>query len=1838
MSKPLDAMTLSELERLARSNRSNSEVLERVLEELSGRYSYDARQLRERVIGWLESPPRRHSPQAGTEEHSESLHSEATHAPPDVERNEFGIADERDFQLIQVLERMRERLLDLSNRNPLLSYRHPNTRSLRVVAEVPTQVFSRLLGNTAMTFVPLSIPDQTDLSFLQIDLPAPVEGETKWKKKRARQEAERVAMARRLGIDPSYDLPPIANSEEENHNDRRLQTLLRPHELEKLLHTLHRDSVTAVQESGANLLHLMFGFVEWRDVSTGDNDQPVRFAPLVLLPVALSRADLDPNTHTYKYSVEATGEDWSTNITLQMKCRKEFGFELPMIGDEDESIEEYFQRVEESLENMQGWRVRRFLTLGLVSFGKILMWRDLDPTNWPKQKPLLGNCLLRGVLGEADKDDDRGPGDPIVSEYPIDDLSPDEGVHLPLITDADSSQHSVLVDVRRGTNLVVQGPPGTGKSQTITNLIGDALSRGKKVLFVAEKKAALDVVVKRLNEAGLARFCLSLHSHTSQKREFLDDLISRLNLRGNTQPVREIRTAQELADELRAELAAHADALHQRFGAIELTPFQIFWRARRLADQLGSSVIQLLKQVRIEDSTAAAPADVQRARAALERFAAAFDRVQQEAGDLSSHPWTGVGNEALTFQEVEALVEAAAEWQIALEGVLTASRDLVSHTGVPTSDSLLRLALFAEQVTAVPMPSPQVPPHLPLAIVESADVPIVREAISKVARARTAWQEVDGKWGAPGAITPEEGDRLRDVLKRAEREFGSALTPVAASALATRCLDALHKIERLNRWTDLLEETIGISLPRTPQVVGRYAAAIDSFSRVDDLALDLRSAETREPQATSRVELLAHRASKLRSEAERLDQTFDRALRPDAAQLKEHVTALSTAPAFLPRLWSGSYRRAVASYRAMTGGARVKREEMTAGMRGLLAHTLAVSAFEEDESLRSLFGRHARGLDTPVAAALELLSWWESIADAHRGIGSAGPVLEHALWTAPSQTWRDAVSITRSDAEITDIATGFESLMEDVRQRFVSATGSWSQRSLDGLVEQLSDSRDLLTEVVGVGESAGAPSIHVEALQNRLAMLRAAWSAEDELTRFAELFRSIGISFQGPGTDTTAVAAAIEYLAALYGASLPAELCRWLVEPDPAERARVLKDAVAELRRALGREEAARKTFLVRGRVAAHEWLASEGSGSASLEEAALNTLARRLDQAMEAPETLHSWAAYQRARTESDRLTQKAVVRNVESGRLPSAHAADFYEAALFRSLADAVFRLIPNLNLKTGDGLTVTRRRFAEQDERWINFVRRELTHTLNQAPAHPGVGFGPVAQLTDEALIKHEAGKTRRHIPIRQMLRRAGTAILEMKPCFLMGPQAVAQYLAPGMFEFDIVVMDEASQMRPEDALGAIARGKQLVVVGDPKQLGPTRFFDRISDDDDDLEDVAEVLRLESGAAEREDPLPQGPTVLERSESILMAAAARYPTRLLRWHYRSKHPKLIAFSNREFYNENLIIFPAPGGTDVHDGVFFRPIAGGLYEARARRNVPEAKAVVNAICGHAREYPRRSLLVATLNSSQAELIDELLQETEKDDPILSEFRRRFAGGLEPLVVKNLENVQGDERDAIFVSVTFGRNSDGRLYQYFGPITQRGGERRLNVLFTRAKYRLDIFCSFDPSDLRVEAESSPGLQIFHGYLRYAQDAETAYGRPTGRSPDSDFEVAVADALAARGFEVRCQVGVAGYFIDLGIVHPDQPGRFILGVECDGASYHSSRSARDRDRLREMVLRNEFHWNLHRVWSTDWFRDPRGEMDRIIRAIETKLGEERQPPRESVGDVPPAPENTPTPA
>jgi len=400
------------------------------------------------------------------------------------------------------------------------------------------------------------------------------------------------------------------------------------------------------------------------------------------------------------------------------------------------------------------------------------------------------------------------------------------------------------------------------------------------------------------------------------------------------------------------------------------------------------------------------------------------------------------------------------------------------------------------------------------------------------------------------------------------------------------------------------------------------------------------------------------------------------------------------------------------------------------------------------------------------------------------------------------------------------------------------------------------------------------------------------------------------------------------------------------------------------------------------------------------------------------------------------------------------------------------------------------------------------------------------------------------------------------------------SVAQYLEPGNLVFDLVIMDEASQIRPEEALGGIARGKKAVIVGDQMQLPPTPFFQKLSagsaTDDDEFEEET------------------------KQDSILEAAAGRFhPSRRLKWHYRSEHGSLIKFSNTEFYDDQLTVFPSPYYDHPEYGVSLVQ-TNGIYESSA--NETEGRAVVEAAIDFMKKCSKQSLGIVAINAKQAEFIREELDRAVALNAEAAAYVQNWDPTLESIFVKNLENVQGDERDVIFISTVYGKDRNGNFYQRFGPINGIYGHRRLNVLFTRAKKRVTVFTSMSPEEIQDEGKHW-GVRVLKGYLQFARDGIAVSPKVGVGECESEFEQRVLEVLRVQGYEGVPQVGVCGYRIDIAVRHPAKPGVFLCGVECDGATYHSARSVRERDRLRQEIL-EKYGWKLYRIWSTDWFRNP----------------------------------------
>jgi very-short-patch-repair endonuclease len=1342
------------------------------------------------------------------------------------------------------LGKAKQELLDLTLRNRLLNTpRKSKARNIEIVGERAEDVF-RLL-----------VKERKSMSFLP-----------------------------RPGSEPSTpgdDEPdsaalfqPDETDEEatERYTDDRLQTALTSEGLQKRLLGLFYDAKTHEEEQGVNILYLAVGFLKWFEA---DCSEQARFAPLLLLPVELSRKSANA-----KFRIRWREEDIATNLSLQAKLFSDFGIRLPdVIESDDFSPAAYFEQVASSIEGKDRWEVvADDMVLWFFSFTKFLMYRDLDPANWPEDSRIDQHPLISGLLGNGFR-----PLPPFCSNTERLDnvLDPLDLTH---VVDADSSQTVAIEEVRRGQNLVIQGPPGTGKSQTIANLIATAVRAGKKVLFVAEKMAALDVVKRRLDNIGLGDICLELHSHKANKRLVLQELERTLAL-GQPKQENVEQQAANLA-RLRDRLNLHVDNLHGAIESSAVTPYMAIGELCRLQAK-GIRP----PDFRLSDSLTWSPTDLTEKKSLLLEVA----RHIAEIGTPAEHPWRGVMLESCLPTNLARLQQRLPDFVERLHRLISAMDDLAAMLRQQPGNSAADCASLARLGRALAM-APD---------------------MDRVAMGHASWEN------NRAAIT--------ELLKA-----GLALT------------EAYGKLE--------------------PSIA-------PSGWQVD--------------MSEARRSIAAHGRSWF-------------------------------------RIFNRRYRQSIAA------------------LRGILKVDLTKKLDERLQILDTLAVWQQARQQIEVQPGAELGT--QAFGHSWRGAQSDWPGLQ-------------AIEKWETQCRADGIASGFRQALATLKSRKQAAE---------------------LVQAIGAD------------LKKLLSDLR-------------ELFQELALD-------------------------LPLAL------------------------------------------------------GCSDVNHLPLRDASERLCQWQANLESLTSWIAFRSRWAGLNAEGMGQLPAGLFSGAIDPASAEDRFLMAYYESLIAAAFDRRPGLAVFDGKSHTRLREDFQSNDELRIELARLEV------ALAHYQSIPTGAADLGELGIIKHEINKRKNHKPIRRLIKEAGRAIQAIKPVFMMSPMSIAQFLEPESTQFDLLLIDEASQVRPEDALGAVARAGQMVVVGDDKQLPPTQFFNGLNDappsddetDDYDASDLDSVLAL--------------------------CKSQQVPERMLRWHYRSRHQSLIAVSNHEFYDDQLFVVPSPL-RGASQGLVFHHIREGLFDrGRSATNRVEARAVAEAVMQHARQQPHVSLGVGAFSVSQRDaILDELelLRRNSKDTEAYF-----LNGGAEPFFVKNLENIQGDEREVIFISVGYARDKSGFLAMNFGPLSNKGGERRLNVLISRARTRCEVFSSITADDIDLARATAVGAKAFKAFLRYAETGYLDVAASTNKSCDSEFERQVAQALVAQGHQVELQVGVAGFFVDLAVIDPEKPGRYVLGIECDGAQYHSSRSARDRDRLRQQVLEDR-GWIIHRIWSTDWFNRPQEQLAKTVAAIET---------------------------
>jgi hypothetical protein len=1663
------------------------------------------------------------------------------------------------------VENLRPKLLDLSRRNPLLATRlSPRSNAhVRVVDELPDILFYKLNNGQDMRLVPLPDIDddpkdeetkkfrdalsaarlideayQSELEAVERDaddyldrtreiersLKDRVRAELGMSPRPQLADINLMQHARNNDITPSYELPsPEGDDVKEQHADDDIQTLLLPKDLERKLNNVTTKCRTWIQETGINVLHVAYGFLEWSE----PNQTETSYAPLVLCSAQIEKKRTREGV---EFHLKGAGDEAEINTVLAEKMRLDFGIELPEFNGT--SVEEYLAEIAEIAPKQIVWKVRRQVAIGVFPSARMAMYHDIDPNHpaFPDSE------IVRSLLGGTNSD----TASPFADEYNVDEPEIERSVPY-VVMDADSSQFSALVDIANGKNLAVEGPPGTGKSQTIVNAIAAALASGKKVLFVAEKLAALNVVRARLEAVGLGEFLLPLQAERSTREQVIESVRNRIEMR-RPGAVRDYAEQLSQYRQTRQQLADYIDLITLPFGSSGLTIHNILSSSIATASCLDSVPTEVIAQSEVSETLLHKPG--------IGRLKALGEGVEKSARlAVEAKPcWSASGlihadrftveeacdlaaRTARTFRELAEAKDELPQYQISrqasdqlLSALLVALRGLES---LSEKDSRLHFDLLKDGAANAVLSF--VSSHVSYVNAEAELQPIFAAALddktlSDLQNCETLCQGLHLETLDWQELQNDLSER-RETLKRSQ-EIASILAPL----IAIEPDAAQWNLEYISK-------------------------AHKAIGRAGREALLCRNTATNDPAALPVLKKLIAEGRVLQGVRDQLAKLVSLSIDASVETLSQTISALRAGGIFA--IFSSRFRSAKTVALSLLLMDRYEKRDALARLEALLAYRTRERAFQQNAQAIAAFGMHFHGVDTDFVPFESLVEYLEFVQ------------------TLSGFTLKGLRNFLR-DADCDELYT-----VPEIPSGAPVATLATLQTDLAAAEQEIDVRASVLTKLrphLGLFREPGSiGSRDFADLASRLGVLLSQRGSLDADQNAAAVLRS---RFLGHRTETTNLKAA----------------CEWALAVAP------IAEAVAAVIRGGLPKEATMQIERVRGLQAQTEKMLADLSEIARISSAVFTqgrddvATADALEAAAHDQEGLFAHAGLATAIEELKGTgTGRLVAHRLASG-VPDGLAGQI-EALAIRKLAQAVFSEHgKKLSRYPGSKLDDLRAALARQDKEIIKLMQKELRLKLHVSARPPqGNGVGRKSSWTQMALIENEINKQQRFISVRDLTQRAGNALLELKPCWMMSPLAVAQYVPKEAFAFDLCIIDEASQMPPEAAIGALLRCKQTVVVGDTNQLPPSSFFRKMIDDEEADEDDA-VL----------------------SESILeMANATFRPARRLRWHYRSRHSGLIKFSNSLVYNDDLIVFPSATESMTRMGVEFRKV-NGLYKSGT--NALEAQEVVSAALEFMRTDRNRSLGIVTLNQKQRDLIAEefeyaLGQDTQAQAYI--EAWKEKNDGLEEFFIKNLENVQGDERDVIFIGTVYGPENDGaRVAQRFGPINGLAGRRRLNVLFSRAKEKIVTFSSMTSADVVAEENGNAGAYMLKRWLEYAAVGMLDGGVNTRKEPDSDFEVFVMDQIRAMGCEPVPQVGVAGYFIDIGVRHPEWPYGFILGVECDGASYHSAKSARDRDRLRQEVL-ERLGWRFHRIWSTDWFNNPRQQGERLRVVIGRRMEELR---------------------
>ncbi len=1553
-----------------------------------------------------------------------------------------------------------------------------------------------------------------------------------------------------------------------------LQTALYSSELGAKVRTLYRKGASAQQETGTQIVHLIVGFLEYTDAPQSGK---IMRAPLISIPAVISQ---EKKLGTYIYRFEFSSNSIQSNLSLKEYFDKNCGAILPEYED-DEDFNDYLDKIESCAKKIDPrWKVRRFISAGILTFTKIMLWKELQATPERDEEAIISGTPLElcftprteSEIGTEQRD------------YEFDKI-PDVLKKLPLVDKADSSQESALFDVLENkSNLIIQGPPGTGKSQTITNLLALALERGMTVLFVAEKLAALQVVKTRMNQLGLGDFCLALHSSGSDKTAVMHSIIDRVE---HAEKVKlenyrnDINAERKLYISKRDELNAYADFINELWKNSGSTVHSIVGSYLETKDKLP-------KEFKSDPGISVKADDVtpdlrDELLAKTDTFVDIYKSFAQSVTSVTSHPWYKVAGRFFPEEkDVRTAKATLKKWQDLVKQAKTAISNFSARYGVdlggddPKRSEFMKLHESLDVFKALPSDYMYSASSFLLRDGNAEKLGKFIELYESVQKPLSKVTEYIGKANARKLLNGEL-DSIPSYFNIVGEDKPLEMTLDELSELRRKLKKTLDELEDAKPFIEAIKkrlpDDVASLITLTPSGIGFLRRLVHDADAIPAKAGLLRLEYAKPAALSSKVKEIEGEIDDYEKLQEELGNLYYMREIPAPEEFKQMLSLAKqrNSMSLVSAMFHREYGKAKKSLKSLFKSESYCTDE---NINKLLDYFERKKALPEKQAL--------------VAALKSLKQWHDKLTD---DFGSFYDM------TRPAADFLSSKANADEFSGIADLKTNERlGMIAGLIDKFGDMVAGYD--FLGNADELLRDDFSLLKQYE---KAIGAKVEKLETFFIKTnAPIQELWDCSDlasELMEKAREFKQMQTELsQMPGfaeidpldpdgsfDAITAYKSTFKGFVAFYNgiddAGRSPEEFGLLQKIHDKESKKELLSSFEKIDKLIRKSD---EIFnLLQDETGANDAACCDGLASQN----------ERIEACLAVPD--NEVYDFSRFINQLNLLKKEGIRKLIAALIEQHVDPDDWHKIASFeiwKILMDDIrsdqrwkfyIQQYPSF-------FANMQGRLKEKEEELIKLHKSLIRHKQYNAEVSRGRTGARIGDKTDMSLINYEMSH-KRYMPLRKIIAQAGTALKQMMPCWMMSPLSEAELLPLDFDKFDLVVMDEASQIRPEDAIGALSRGRQAVIVGDPNQLPPTAFFQHISDESEDSEDAL------VGAG---------------SESILDYMSAFFPVRTLKWHYRSRHESLIQFSNREFYDNKLIVFPSPSTEGGELGIRFHFLDDAVYENRTNRK--EAEAIARAVIDHGLKHPEQTLGVVCMNNGQTDLVQSCIDKLREQNSEWDRVVTLLEENSEPLFVKNLENVQGDERDVIFISFTYGKGEDGRVMQNFGPISKEQGWRRLNVLFTRARMRVEAFSSMRASD--ITSSGSKSSRALKDYLHIGDsDGKAGYDAAAsraGRNPDSEFELSVMERIEQAGFKCVPQVGVGGFFIDIGVCDPEDDSSFILGIECDGRTYHSALTAKDRDILREEVLRN-LGWKLYRIWSTDWFQNS----DKIVRNIVDKLHE-----------------------